>query len=237
MTTQEFSNEFDVLYNSIASNLLPGLDEYEKSVLLTKAQEQVIVSLYNGKNPSGDVFERNEEIRRYLEPLLKDVTLTNPSMDSDANILPDTKYLHRVYSLPPDCLFIVYEQVRVADEHDQCVDGTILNVVPVPYDDYYKTLKNPFKSPNTRKVLRIEHGGYKVELVSSYYIDNYTIKYISKPEPIILEDLSNNLSINGKSYKTECQLHPALHRYILELAVDLAMASNSVKVGNTNSNQ
>ena len=37
MTIQEFSSEFDVQYNNIASNAAPGLDEYEKSVLLTRA--------------------------------------------------------------------------------------------------------------------------------------------------------------------------------------------------------
>lgn len=37
MTLQEFSDEFDVLYNNIMSNQAPGLDEYEKSVFLTKA--------------------------------------------------------------------------------------------------------------------------------------------------------------------------------------------------------
>ncbi len=33
----EFSSEFDVLYNNITSNQAPGLDDYEKSVFLTKA--------------------------------------------------------------------------------------------------------------------------------------------------------------------------------------------------------
>lgn len=42
MTTQEFSNEFDVLYNNIMSNQAPGLDEYEKSVFLTKAQSEIL---------------------------------------------------------------------------------------------------------------------------------------------------------------------------------------------------
>ena len=42
MTTQEFSNEFDVLYNNIMSNQAPGLDEYEKSVFLTKAQNEIL---------------------------------------------------------------------------------------------------------------------------------------------------------------------------------------------------
>jgi len=37
MTTGEFSNEFDLLYNNIMSNSAPGLNEYEKSVFLTKA--------------------------------------------------------------------------------------------------------------------------------------------------------------------------------------------------------
>ena len=47
MTTQEFSNEFDVLYNNIMSNQAPGLDEYEKSVFLTKAQLEILKNYFN----------------------------------------------------------------------------------------------------------------------------------------------------------------------------------------------
>ena len=43
MNHLEFSSEFDILYNNIMSNTAPGLDEYEKSVFLTQAQEQLIV--------------------------------------------------------------------------------------------------------------------------------------------------------------------------------------------------
>ena len=46
MTNNEFSNEFDVLYQNIASNQAPGLDAYEKSVFLTMAQEQIVLELY-----------------------------------------------------------------------------------------------------------------------------------------------------------------------------------------------
>ena len=52
MTTEEFSNEFDTLLNSYGEN--PStieLDEYEKSVFLTKAQEEIVIDLYSGKNP------------------------------------------------------------------------------------------------------------------------------------------------------------------------------------------
>ena len=44
MTTEEFSNEFDVLLNSYITINQDSfkLDEYEKSVLLTESQEAVI---------------------------------------------------------------------------------------------------------------------------------------------------------------------------------------------------
>ncbi len=50
MTNKEFSDEFDVLYNSITSNQAPGLDEYEKSVFLTKAQDEIIKDYFNPKS-------------------------------------------------------------------------------------------------------------------------------------------------------------------------------------------
>ena len=46
MTTQEFSTEFDVLYNNIASNGAPSINEYEKYVFLTKAQNELIKAYF-----------------------------------------------------------------------------------------------------------------------------------------------------------------------------------------------
>ena len=50
MTNQEFSNEFDILYNNVTSNQAPGLDEYEKSVFLTKAQDQIIKDYFDPRS-------------------------------------------------------------------------------------------------------------------------------------------------------------------------------------------
>ena len=58
MTPQEFSSEFDILYNNIMSNKAPGLDDYEKSFFLTQAQEILVLTYYNGNNPSNDSFEK-----------------------------------------------------------------------------------------------------------------------------------------------------------------------------------
>ena len=46
MTSEEFSNQFDVLYNNITSNQAPGLNEYEKSVFLTKAQSEIVKNYF-----------------------------------------------------------------------------------------------------------------------------------------------------------------------------------------------
>lgn len=66
MTNPEFSNEFDVLYNSITSNQAPGLDEYEKSVFLTKAQDEIVKSYFNPKsNKVQEGFDGSE--RRQID--------------------------------------------------------------------------------------------------------------------------------------------------------------------------
>ena len=50
MTSLEFSNEFEVLYNNIMSNQSPGVDEYEKSLFLSKAQLELVKNYFNPKS-------------------------------------------------------------------------------------------------------------------------------------------------------------------------------------------
>lgn len=50
MTSLEFSNEFEILYNNVMSNQSPGIDEYEKSVFLTKAQLELVKNYFNPKS-------------------------------------------------------------------------------------------------------------------------------------------------------------------------------------------
>lgn len=220
MTTQEFSNEFDVLYNNIMSNAAPGLDEYEKSVFLTKAQEDIIINLYNGKNPFGESFESTEEIRRYLSELNKTYTTINKE-EGNTGI---SKY-SIFFKLPEDLWFITYESVEFEDENLKCPNNIGIPVIPTTQDNYHRIKENPFRKDNERRVLRLDSIGNLAELISRYNISRYLVKYLSKPTPIILSDLDNGLSINGISEKTECKLNSSLHRAILERAVDLAHAA------------
>ena len=95
-------------------------------------------------------------------------------------------------------------------------------VKPITQDEYYSISKNPFRGANDRRVLRLLSDN-KVELISKYGIESYLIRYLSKPEPIILDNLSTyRVTINGKSEITECKLNPAVHRILLNRAVQLA---------------
>ena len=73
--------------------------------------------------------------------------------------------------------------------------------------------------------------GNVIELVSEYNVDKYLIRYIARPNPIILVNLPDGLSINGVSAETECELNPVIHRAILERAVRLAIASRTQLAG------
>ena len=87
MTLQEFSTEFDLLYDNISSNQAPGLTEYEKSVFLTQAQEALVLDLYKGT--AGDSFETTEEVTRYLSSLVtskEDLTITTKDKQSIVDI-------------------------------------------------------------------------------------------------------------------------------------------------------
>lgn len=232
MTTEEFSNEFDTLLNSYSvidkfgKNTFMSIecDEYEKSVFLTKAQEDIIISIYNGKNQFNDTFEKTEEIRRYLSNLIKTFS-TSEQAEGKKGLSNSSVF----YELPEDVWFITYESVNLSG--DSLCEDTIASVTPITQDDYYKVNNNPFRWPNERRVLRLDNEDRIVELISKYTIDSYLIRYITKPDPIILTDLPDNLSINGISIKTECKLTPAIHRAILERAIQLAIMSKASNAG------
>lgn len=235
MTIEEFSNEFDTLLNSYATINQFGkvenpatieLDEYEKSVFLTKAQEETVIDLYSGKNPLGDSFEKTEEVRRYLSDLIKTYTTTDKKVGYVG--LSKTSIF---FELPEDLWFITYESAGLEDSRLGCMNGEEISVIPVTQDDYFRIAKNPFRGANKRRALRLDIGNGIVEIVSEYNIGRYLVRYVARPEPIVLTDLPDNLSINQISTKTECKLNPVIHRAILEKAVQLALISKAPNAG------
>lgn len=219
MTTEEFSNEFDIATNAYLPN---GelFDEYEKSVFLTKAQEQIVLQLYNS-------FEKREFTKEILAPLIKtfvakdEFTGVNENGEIETELYPisDNSYF---YKLPDDLWLITFEEA-VIDSKDKCLNNKRISVSPTTQDKLIKILKNPFKGPNENRALRLNIANNIVEIITKYDIRRYYIRYIKKLSPIILTKLTDTTSLSGIVDRTECELHESIHRDILNMAVALAL--------------
>lgn len=148
MTLQEFSNEFDLLYNNIASNQAPGLDEYEKSVFLTEAQLQLINAYFNPKiDGEGGGFDGSHKRQYDFSKLIKTVHLQDVSNYTalHSNTLNENS---KVYIIPKDYFLAVNESAL--DEKPQKY-----SVVPLRYDEYQRVLMKPYSYPPKRVAWRL----------------------------------------------------------------------------------
>ena len=239
MTREEFSNGFDTLLNSYSmsagfgeeiSRQTIALDEYEKSLFLTQAEKDLVVSLYNGKNPYGESFESTEEMRRYLSNLVCESTLY-PITNTQGTPLGATT-TSKFFTLPSDLWFITLESVKVSD--GKCKDKSVMKVYPTKQDEFQNIKDNPFRGANDRRALRLDLSEGNVEIVSKYTVTEYYVRYVKNVSPIILEDLPEGLTIDTLSKATDCILHEALHQKILESAVLLALRSKGYNINNAN---
>ena len=257
MTTQEFSNAFDALLNSYAYPAINGeqssrqsieLDEFEKSEFLTKAQDEIVLELYSGKNPSLESFEDNEEVRKDLVELVKTTTIAIPTVGVTEDSYNKVSNNSLIVRLPSNVMLITYEQLTVQGQtgNTDCAgkDPIILEVLPVKQDEYIRSMKNPFRTFNKRRAFRLDIEGItdegtfypRVELVTKYsdsekYQLSYLVRYLAYPTPIILTELPQDLAIKGEVHQKECVLNPLIHNAILDRAVKLALLSKSVHVG------
>ena len=251
MDKKEFSDKFDTLLNSYKTSVPYGyeqgnfdftLNEYEKSIYLTQAQEQLVRGYFTSTTDVDTAFEGSENARKSIEALVKDVELHNVDTSEHNHIVKESKF----FIIPDDAWFIVYESVKYSTEGEgnipskECTINTIkaqgnayTNVMPITHDDFYRTYNNPFRGITDKRALRLTAAGKLYEVVSKYDIDTYFIRYVKRPEPIILENLPDGLTINGKNSPNNpvCELDESLHDIILGTAVQLALQYHSLTTG------
>lgn len=234
MTNPEFSSRFDILYNNIMSNIAPGIDEYEKSVFLTKAQDEILKNYFNPKgNKYQEGFDDSAKRQVDFSNLISvgNGTLLNNALGFD--------YRSKVYKIPEDVFLIINEAATT--------DTGVKQVIPISFNDYTRLMSKPYKEPLKSQIWRLvtensEDSNILVELIphSNEEISKYSIRYVRRPRPIILIDLQSeygNISINGVSTLSECELNPVIHEEILQRAVELAKVAytgttdNIIQVG------
>lgn len=224
MTITEINNEFDILYENISSGAAPNLNDYEKSLFLTRAQDELVRMYYNGKNSHYSSFESDEETRRYLDQLVLEKTVELSSPQSYAGF---TKYTIKKNDIG-NMLFVLRETATNAS--NGCLNGAVMQVIPISHEDLNRVLNDPFKRPNERKVLRYDDSNSDVyfNLLTKHNLKTYTITYLKKPKPIILSDLGEDsgFTIDNQYEQTETLDIPDLLQHkVISRAVELAKAA------------
>lgn len=219
MTNSEFSNEFDILYNNIMSNQAPGLDEYEKSVFLTKAQDEIVKSYFSPTgNKAMEGYDGSERRQIDFSMLMRIVSIseftTGGTFDARASSAV----------MPTDILMIVNESLEVTRN----ATDIILTVVPLNYQEYNRLMSKPFKRPVKSQAWRLIYNSSvnKAELIAGVgdTLKSYQIRYVKRPQAIVLTTLEG-VTLEGVTVEQSCELDPIIHQEILQRAVELAKAA------------
>lgn len=166
MKNEEFNTEFDVLFNNITSNQAPGLNVYEKSVFLTKAQQQLVTEYFNNRVDSfGGGFDGSQK-RQYdfseisrVEKLF-DVNTFKERINSEEKLDRRSKVF-----LFPQNYFLTVNEI-LSDESQQ------YSVIPINYMEYQRLMMKPYNLPVKRAAWRMItdkkncnfcHEGYEID--------------------------------------------------------------------------
>ncbi len=212
---------FDVLYNNITSAQAPGLNAYEKSIFLTKAQDEILKNYFNPKSKGNNLQEGFDGNAKRQVDFSMLTTVANTRSSRFSAPLFDTRSNTKSVSLPSDMMMVINEVVEV-DRNDERV---LLQVIPIKFDEYSRLMSKPYKRPLKYQAWRLinSNTANRADIVigPSDSMAKYTIRYIRRPKPIIVSDL-DGLTIEGLSDTQGCELDPILHEEILQRAVELA---------------
>lgn len=217
----EAFNAFSVWYNNITSNQAPGLNPYEVSLIMTRAQTQVLQDAFNHRTDrTNGGYDRSEKRQIDFSSLIRTAELTEVS-DTTGIVQIDSRSI--MYDFDTEnVMFILNEFVRI--------NNNKLSVIPLAYDTYANLMKAPYKFPPKdcawRLINTVEDKTF-FEVVAKGLASGgrmqYIIHYIEKPAPIILTDLTEQgLTIEGISTVSPCKLPKEIWDEIMERAVTLA---------------
>lgn len=219
MTAQEMKRSFLVLYDKITNFAAPGYIDEEISLFLTKAQERLVLYYYRpNANKYNDGFEETEQRRKELSNLLES-NINVPVSASQVGVLTNGKF----FDYPAELLYTSSEEVTISSS-TSCINGKRIDVKPITHDEYTSNKRNPFKRPfadsNRGLVWRIDYKTQKHELITdgTFNITAYHLRYIKKPQPIIID----TSVINGVTGPLNCTLNDILHERIVDEAVKIA---------------
>lgn len=259
MTNSELSNEFDVLYNNITSNQAPGLNEYEKSVFLTKAQSQLVNEYFNNRTDGfGGGFDGSQKRQYDFSSLTRIANLYNiNSFKERITALEKLDRRSKVFLFPQDYFLAVNEVLSDA--------STQYSVLPINHTDYQRLMLKPYSYPVKRAAWRIftdkkncnfvhqDADGNSLETLNSS-IPDYTIlttwadqkrslkltiktRYVEDLDYLADESFSDNSMVipspnSGLSFRILCECDWDDNKLIYNVNITLESARNSDEIKN-----
>ena len=159
MTTQEFSNTFDTLLNSYNSQGLFGeqasrgeivLDEYEKSVLLTQAQDIIVKQYFEGGGVNGGF---DDSARRQVD---FSNLITVEELSKAISPLPTANYDERsIIFKTPQVLYVLNEKIVVSTNVGGVTKKRQYVVVPINYKEYDRQMSKAYAQPLKKQAWRL----------------------------------------------------------------------------------
>ena len=224
MGPTEFKYRFSILFNNIMSDEAPGMNDYEISYYLSKAQVELMKDYLN---PRGNKYQegldgsskRQADLGALIQTLqLEEVTSPVAQLDPRSS----------VYEFPSSFLAVMNETLAIC----KGASTSIRQIVPLAYDEYTRLMSGVYKEPLKNQAWRLQTDADQIELIVPFadraYPKIYTIRYVKYPTPIIVSDLSQidaSLKIDGYYKQMSCQLNEELHEEIVQRAVELAKAT------------
>lgn len=202
MTNQEFSDSFSTLLNSYNTHAQFGeqaskreivLDEYEKSVFLTQAQDQIVKSYFDGTlNNQGQGFDDSARRQVDFSSLIKVAEL---APDTGANAVPfDERGV--IYQMPhtgsdstlkTKVLFILNERLLV--KKVATVQGGVPKtfdetktkgyvIKPISYREYDREMSKPYAQPLKKQAWRLLQNNDDTFNVYTELVPKFNVKEV-----------------------------------------------------------
>lgn len=226
MGPTEFKYRFSILFNNIMSDAAPGMNDYEISYYLTKGQLELIKERIN---PKGNKYMEGVDGSAKRQADLGTLICIERLCRTSDCCYKKFDIRSIVYDFPKSYIAILNENLTVTTENQEVV---MRQVCPISFEEYTRLMLQPYKEPLKNQVWRLQSKHGNVEIITTTEdrdkVENYTIRYVKYPTPIIVSDLYDiepSLEIDGYSEAMTSKLNEELHEEIVQRAVELAKAS------------
>jgi len=204
LTANEMKYEAQLAYEALASADAPGYTDKQWSILLTQAQENLVLSLCR----SG--MDAEELGRRAISKLI---------VEDDGPVIDIYNMIDSAYrvTLEDDYLHILKDTANQE-----------VRVKPVSYDFLHANFENPFEAPTSKEYWRLMGKQSVIIVTDGTELGDYKIIYVRRPKPIIVGSTDsvgiNLIEIEGYTGPRNCELDHSVHRIIVSEAANLALA-------------